>query len=35
MQRYGCERYKILPEDENEKLVEFRKNYYKMKKTRY
>ena len=25
-QQYGCERYKNLPEDEKQKLVEYRKN---------
>ena len=30
-QQYGGKRYKNLPEDENQRLVEYRKNY-KMKK---
>ena len=29
-QQYGCEQYKNLPEDEKQKLVEYRKEYYKM-----
>ena len=30
--QYGCERYKYLPENEEQKLVEYRRNYYKMRK---
>ena len=30
--QYGHERYKNLPEDEKEKLVEYRKKYYTMRK---
>ena len=30
--QYGCERYKNLSEDEKNKLVEYRKKYYKMRK---
>ena len=30
--QYSCEWYKNLPEDENQKLVEYRKKYYKMRK---
>ena len=30
--QYGCERYKNLSEDENQKLVEYRKKYYRMRK---
>ena len=30
-QQYGRERYKNLPVDEKQKLVEYRKKYYKMK----
>ena len=29
---YGCERYKNLSEDEQQKLVEYRKRYYKKQK---
>ena len=29
---YGHERYKNLAEDEKQKLTEYRKKYYKMKK---
>ena len=29
--QYGCERYKYLPENEEQKLVEYRRNYYKMR----
>ena len=29
--QYGCERWK-LPEEEKNKLVEYRKKYYRMKK---
>ena len=32
-QQYGCERYKSLSEDENQKLFEYRKKYYKMRKS--
>ena len=32
--QYGCERYKNLSEDEKNKLVEYRKKYYKMRKKR-
>ena len=28
--QYGHERYKNLPENEKQKLVEYRRNYYKM-----
>ena len=28
--QYGHERYKNLPQDEKQKLVEYRKKYYKM-----
>ena len=31
-QEYGCERYKNLSEDEKQKLVEYRKKYYTMRK---
>ena len=31
-QQYGCERYKNLSEDVKQKLVEFRKKYYRMRK---
>ena len=31
-QQYGCERYKNLSEDEKQKLVEYRKKYYRMRK---
>ena len=31
-QQYGRKRYKNLPEDENQKLVEYRKKYYRMRK---
>ena len=34
-QEYGCERYKNLSENEKNKLVEYRKNYYRMKKSIY
>ena len=34
-QQYGCERYKNLSENEKNKLVEYRKNYYRMKKSIY
>ena len=30
-QKYGCERYKNLS-DEKEKIVEYRKKYYRMRK---
>ena len=30
--QYGHERYKILSEDPKQKLVEYRKKYYKMRK---
>ena len=30
--QYGCERYKNLSEDVKQKLVEFRKKYYRMRK---
>ena len=30
--QYGHERYKNLPENEKEKLVEYRKKYYTMRK---
>ena len=32
MQQYCLERYKNLKEDEKQKLVEFRKKYYIMRK---
>ena len=31
-QQYGCESYKNLLEDDKQKLVEYRKKYYKMRK---
>ena len=31
-QQYGSERYKNLPEDEKQRLVGYRKKYYKMRK---
>ena len=31
MRQNGRERYKTLPEDEQQKLVEYRKKYYKMR----
>ena len=31
-QQYGSECYKNLPEDEKQKLAEYRKKYYKMRK---
>ena len=31
-QQCGRERYKNLPEDEKQKLVEYRKEYYRMRK---
>ena len=31
-QQYGCKGYKNLSEDEKQKLLEYRKNYYKMRK---
>ena len=31
-QQYGCGRIKDLSEDKKEKLVKYRKNYYKMRK---
>ena len=30
--QYGCEHYKNLSEDEKNKLTEYRKKYYKMRK---
>ena len=30
--QYGCERYKSLSEEEKEKLVEYRKKFYRMRK---
>ena len=30
--QYGCERYKNLPEDEKQKLVEYTRSYYRMRK---
>ena len=30
--RYVCERYRNIPQDEKQKLVEYRKNYFKMQK---
>ena len=32
MRQYGCECYKNLSEDEKQKLFEFRKKYYRMRK---
>ena len=32
IQQYGWERYKNLSKDEKQKLVEHRKNYYRMRK---
>ena len=29
---YGCERYKSLSEDEKQRLVQYRKTYYEMRK---
>ena len=29
---YGCKRYKKLPEDKKQKLVKYRKKYYKKRK---
>ena len=31
-QHYGGKRYKYLPENEKQKLAEYRKKYYKMRK---
>ena len=31
-QQYGREQYKILPEDEKQKLDEYRRKYYKLRK---
>ena len=31
-QHYGCKIYKYLPENEKQKLAEYRKKYYKMGK---
>ena len=31
-QQNGCEQYKNLPENKKQKLVEYRKKYYKMRK---
>ena len=33
MRIYGCQQYKNLPENEKQKLVEYRKKYYKMSET--
>ena len=33
--QYGCEQYKTVPEDEKQKLAEYRKKYYKTKKITY
>ena len=33
--QYGCENSKNLPEDEEQKLVEYRKKYYKQEKMPY
>ena len=30
--QYGSERYKNLPEDKKQRLVKYRKKYYKMRK---
>ena len=30
--QYGCERYRNLPEDEKQRLVEYRKKNYKTQK---
>ena len=32
-QQYGCEHYKNFSEDETNQLVEYRKRYYKMRKS--
>ena len=32
-QQYGCERFKNLSEDEKQKLFEYRKKYYRMRKS--
>ena len=34
-QQYGCENYKNLSEDEKQKLVEYRKKYYRIRKMPY
>ena len=34
-QRYGCEQYKNLPEDEKQKLVEYQKNTIEWEKIPY
>ena len=31
-QQYGCKHYKNLPEDEKQKLVVYRKKYYRIRK---
>ena len=31
-QQYGSEKYKTLPEDKKQRLVEYRKNYYRKRK---
>ena len=31
-QQYGCKHYKILSEDEKNKLVDYRKKYYRIRK---
>ena len=33
--KYGCKRYKNLPEDEKQKLVEYRENIITMRKGPY
>ena len=33
MWQYGCERYKNLPEDEKQKLFQYRKKYSNLSKT--
>ena len=30
--QYGSEKYKTLPEDKKQRLVEYRKNYYRKRK---
>ena len=30
--KYGCEPYSNVPEDETQRLVEYRKNYFRMQK---
>ena len=33
--QYGCECHKNISKDEKQKLVEYRKKYYRMRKTPY